>query len=323
MLENARVLITGGAGFIGSATAAVLLEKNEVVAVDNFRRNALQHRIKQVPILEKMTLHKADILDLAGMQAIIKDVNPTHIVHAAAVAGIDTVVQKPVSTLEINTLGTMNVLKAALDAKDLQRIVTFSTSEIFGPQAFNSSETSSSVIGSVGEARWSYAVSKLAGEHMTLAYHTQYDMPSTVLRPFNVYGPGQVGEGALSTFIQRALKGENIQIHGDGTQIRAWCYVDDMVNGVIKALGHPGAVGKAFNIGNPRAVTTIYGLANTVIRLLESHSEIEFVRKDYADIELRVPDAAWARTEIDFAAKVDLEQGIPMTAEFYRQTLGL
>lgn len=323
MLNNARVLITGGAGFIGSATAAQLLDNNEVFAIDNFRRNALQHRIKQVPILEKMKVHNADILDLAEMQRLVKEINPTHIVHAAAVAGIDTVVQKPVSTLEINALGTMNMLKAALEASDLQRIVTFSTSEIFGSHAINSDENSSSVIGSVGEARWSYAVSKLAGEHMTLAYHSQYGMPSAVLRPFNVYGPGQVGEGALSIFIQRALQNQDIQIHGDGTQIRAWCYVDDMVNGVLSALSHDGAVGKAFNIGNPRAVTTIYGLANTVIRLLNSESKIEFVRKDYADIELRIPDAEWARQEMDFSANVDLEQGIPLAAEFYREKLGL
>jgi UDP-glucose 4-epimerase len=324
MLNGARILITGGAGFIGSATAATLLDHgNDVFAVDNFRRNALQHRIKQVPVLEKMSVYNADILDLAELQRLIREIKPTHIVHAAAVAGIDTVVLKPVSTLEINALGTMNVLKAALDAPDLQRIVTFSTSEIFGPQAFNSNENSASVIGSVGEARWSYAVSKLAGEHMTLAYHSQHGMPSTVLRPFNVYGPGQVGEGALSIFIQRALQDQNLQIHGDGTQIRAWCYIDDMVSGVIAALCHEGAVGKAFNIGNPRAVTTIYGLANSVIRLLNSRSQIEFVRKDYADIELRIPDAQWARTEIGFSAEVDLEQGIPLAAEFYREKLGL
>ena len=323
MPNNARILITGGAGFIGSATAAQLLENNEVFAIDNFRRNALQHRIKQVPILEKMKVHSADILDLPEMQRLVKEINPTHIVHAAAVAGIDTVVQKPVSTLEINALGTMNMLKAALDAPNLERIVTFSTSEIFGSHAINSDQNSSAVIGSVGEARWSYAVSKLAGEHMTLAYNAQYGMPSTVLRPFNVYGPGQVGEGALSTFIQKALKNEDLQIHGDGTQIRAWCYVDDMVNGVLKALSHPGAPGKAFNIGNPRAVTTIYGLASTVIRLLDSKSKIGFVRKDYADIELRIPNAEWARSEIDFEANVDLEQGIPLAADYYRDLLGL
>src|SRR5207247_54300 len=107
-----------------------------------------------------------------------------------------------------------------------------------------------------------------------IAYHQEKKLACTVVRPFNIYGPGQVGEGALRTFVQRAIRNEPIEIHGDGTQIRAWCYVDDMVDGVLLALHHPKAVGESFNIGNQRAVTTIYGLANTVIRVLESKSEI-------------------------------------------------
>ncbi len=252
----------------------------------------------------------------------IAEFNPTHVVHCAAIAGIDTVRLRPVSTLEINTLGTINVMRGALAVQDnIERVVTFSTSEIFGSHAYGSNENSSAVIGAVGEARWTYAVSKLTSEHLTLAYWAQHRLPSVVLRPFNVYGPGQVGEGALSTFIKKAIRNEDIQIHGTGTQIRAWCYVDDMVAGVMAALEHPNAPGKAFNIGNPRAVTTIYGLASTVIRILKSQSKIDFIWKDYADIELRVPDAKWAMSQIDFEAKVDLEEGIPITAAYYRDRM--
>jgi UDP-glucose 4-epimerase len=138
-----------------------------------------------------------------------------------------------------------------------------------------------------------------------------------VVRPFNVYGPGQVGEGALRTFVLRALRNETIEIHGDGTQIRAWCYVDDMVDAVLLALEHPRAVGQSFNVGNSRAVTTIYGLANTVIRVLNSKSQISFIRKDYADVELRIPSVDKARELIGFEAKVDLEEGIRRTADYY------
>jgi len=134
-----------------------------------------------------------------------------------------------------------------------------------------------------------------------------------------VYGPGQVGEGALSTFITRALKNASIEIHGDGTQIRAWCFVEDMVRAVLIALEDPKAVGETFNIGNKRAVTTIYGLANTVIRVLNSSSEVEFVRRDYADIELRVPDVRKAEALLGYVAKVDLEAGIARTAVAYSQ----
>jgi UDP-glucose 4-epimerase len=175
----------------------------------------------------------------------------------------------------------------------------------------------------VGEARWTYAVSKLAEEHLAMAYWQEKKLPTVVVRPFNIYGPGQVGEGALRTFVQRALCNEPIDIHGDGTQIRAWCYVDDMVEGVILGLTHPKAVGESFNIGNARAITTIYGLANTVIRVLGSSSPINFIRKDYADIELRVPAVDKARDLIGFHAKIDLDEGIRRTADFYRQQMAL
>ena len=322
MLENKRLFITGGAGFIGSNLAKLLMDRNEIATYDNYARDAAQHILGDN--VKKLRLFRGDVMDGDAVMKAVTEFKPTHVLHAAAVAGIDTVRLKPVSTLEINTLGTINLLRATLAVGDnIERVVTFSTSEIFGSHAYGSSETSSAGSGAVGEARWTYAVSKLATEHLTLAYWAQYQLPTTTVRPFNVYGPGQVGEGALSTFIKKALRNEDIQIHGTGTQIRAWCYVDDMVAGIMACLEHPNAPGKAFNIGNPRAVTTIYGLANTVIRLLESKSKISFAWKDYADIELRVPDAEWARTQIGFEPTVDLEDGIPRTADYYRVMLGL
>ena len=111
-----------------------------------------------------------------------------------------------------------------------------------------------------------------------------------------------------------------IQIHGDGNQIRAWCFVDDFVDGLLLAMVHPNAVGEAFNIGNARAVITVYGLAQTVVRVLKSTSTIRFVRKDYADVELRVPRVDKARDKLGFDAKVDLDDGIVLAAEHYRRT---
>jgi UDP-glucose 4-epimerase len=320
MLENKRLFITGGAGFIGSNLAKLLMASNEIATYDNYARDAAQHILGAD--VKRIHAYRGDVMDGETLMKAVREFKPTHIVHCAAVAGIDTVRLKPVSTLEINTLGTINLMRAALAVQDdLERVVTFSTSEIFGSHAYGSSETSAAVIGAVGEARWTYAVSKLATEHLSLAYWAQHKLPTAVVRPFNVYGPGQVGEGALSTFIKLALRNEDIQIHGSGTQIRAWCYVDDMVAGIMACLTHPNAPGKAFNIGNPRAVTTIYGLANTVIRLLDARSKITFIWKDYADIELRVPDANWPRTQIDFEAKVDLEDGIPLTAAYYKSKM--
>jgi UDP-glucose 4-epimerase len=141
------------------------------------------------------------------------------------------------------------------------------------------------------------------------------------LRPFNIYGPGQIGEGALRIFIQRALKNEEIEIHGDGNQIRAWCYIDDFINGLMLAMIHPKAIGESFNIGNARAVLTIHGLAQTVVRVLGASSLIKFTRKDYADVELRVPSVDKARELIGFEAKVDLEEGIRQTANYFKGQL--
>lgn len=313
MIEGKRIVITGGAGFIGSMLAGRLVAANRVVVYDNLVRNALKDRpFATHPNLE---LVQGDVLDPAGLRAAMRGADA--VVHCAAIAGIDTVIKSPVTTMRVNMLGSANVLEAAAALERCDRVVCFSTSEVFGQQAFRSRETDNTVMGQVGEARWTYAVSKLAEEHLAIAYHQEVGLPTTVVRPFNVYGPGQVGEGALRTFVQRALRHEPIEIHGDGTQIRAWCYVDDMVDGVMLALTHPRAVGESFNIGNQRAVTTIYGLANTVVRVLASRSPIQFTRRDYVDVELRVPAVRKARELLGFEAKVDLEDGICRTAEYY------
>jgi len=204
----------------------------------------------------------------------------------------------------------------------VERVVCFSTSEVFGQHAFRSQETDKTVMGQVGEARWTYAVSKLAEEHLAIAYCQELGLPTTVVRPFNVYGPGQVGEGAIRIFVERAIKNQDIEVHGDGTQIRAWCYVDDMVEGTLLAMTHPAAIGESFNIGNQRAVVTIYGLANTVVRVLNSKSKIVFTRKDYVDVELRIPAVRKAQELLGFEALVDLEDGVLRTAEFYLRQAG-
>ena len=314
MLEGKKVFITGGAGFIGSTLAGRLVERNRIVIFDNLTRDSLKDKpIRNHPNLE---LIKGDILDFDSLQRAMAGADI--VVHCAAIAGIDTVIKKPVTTMRVNMMGSANVLEAAAQLPRIDRVVCFSTSEVFGQHAFRSTETDSTVMGQVGEARWTYAVSKLAEEHLAIAYFQEKALPTTVVRPFNVYGPGQVGEGALRTFIQRAIRNEPIEIHGDGTQIRAWCYVDDMVDAVMLAMEHPKAVGESFNIGNQRAVTTIYGLVSAVVRVLDSKSPITFVRKDYVDVELRVPSVIKARQLLGFDARVDLDEGIARTAEFYR-----
>ncbi len=314
MIENKKIFITGGAGFIGSTLIGRLVDKNQIVVYDNLSRNSLKEKLyKDHP---NLSLVHGDILDYNLLNESLQDSDI--VVHCAAIAGIDTVIKSPITTMRVNMIGSANVLEAASHLKNCQRVVCFSTSEVFGQQAFRSSETDNTVMGKVGEARWTYAVSKLSEEHLAIAYYQEKWLPVTVVRPFNIYGPGQVGEGALKTFIVRAIRNEPIEIHGDGTQIRAWCYVDDMVEGVLLAMEHPKAIGESFNIGNQKAVTTIYGLANTVARVLNSQSTITFSKKEYADVELRIPSVGKALKLLGFEAKIDMDEGIRRTAEFYR-----
>lgn len=314
MIKGKKIFITGGAGFIGSSLAGRLIEDNEVVIYDSLARDSLSKKsFKDHPNLE---LIEGDVLDYQHVADAMQGMDI--VVHCAAIAGVDTVLQRPVRTMRVNMVGSANVLEAASQLPKCERVVCFSTSEVFGQYAFRADETDNAVIGEVGEARWTYAVSKIAEEHLAIAYYQEKQLPTTIIRPFNVYGPGQVGEGALKIFVMRAVRGEPIEIYGDGTQIRAWCYVDDMVDGALLAMSHPNAVGESFNIGNQRAVVTIFGLANTVVRVLESDSPIVFTHKEYTDIELRIPAVKKAKSLLGFEATIDLEEGIRRTAEYYR-----
>jgi UDP-glucose 4-epimerase len=316
LLKDKTIFLTGGAGFIGATLTGRLHEANRIVIFDNFSRDSLTGRAWASHPNVKVI--RGDVTDAADIGRAMDEAQPNIVVHLAAIAGVDTVIKSPTTTMRVNLMGTINTLDAARRVSHLERFVDFSTSEVFGSHAFRAEEAQITSVGAVGEARWIYAVSKLAGEHLVYAYHREFAMPTVTLRPFNVYGPGQVGEGAIHRFVVLALQDQDIEIHGDGTQIRAWCYVDDMVEGILLSMEHPSAVGQSFNIGNARAVVTIYGLANTTVRVLGSKSRIRFIRKDYADVELRVPNVDKARDLIGFEAKVDLEEGLLRTGDYFR-----
>jgi len=154
---------------------------------------------------------------------------------------------------------------------------------------------------------------------MAHAYHDELGLPAVTLHPFNVFGPGQIGGGAIRAFIENALAGRDLVIHGDGSQIRAWCYVDDMVEGTLACLEHPAASGQTFNIGNPRATVTIYDLAQRIRRLTGADVDITFQPLHYADVELRIPNVEKAREVLGFEAKVDLDEGLEKTIAWYRE----
>ncbi|MFN5250733.1 MAG: NAD-dependent epimerase/dehydratase family protein [Bacteroidia bacterium] len=316
-MKNKNIFITGGAGFIANTLIRSLIEDNNITVYDNFTRDTLTG--SGYANHPNITVVRGDVLDYASLEVAMKGADV--VVHAAAIAGIDTVVKDPVNTMRVNMLGTANALQAALVNGVKDRVVDFSTSEVFGPMAFRVSEEMQTVSGSAGEGRWTYAVSKLAGEHLAHAYYNQFKLPVVTVRPFNVYGPGQTGEGAIQIFIKKALKNEDITIHGDGAQIRAWCYVDDFVDCLFRCIENPNAVGHSFNIGNARAVITILGLAQTVCRVLKSESKINFVPPLSADIAVRIPSVDKSEEILGFKAKIDLEEGILATAEWMKNNM--
>lgn len=315
-MKNKNIFITGGAGFIANTLIKLLVESNKITVYDNFHRDTLT--ASGYVNHSNITIIKGDVLDLEHLTESMKGAEV--VIHAAGIAGIDTVIKEPVKTMRVNMIGTANALEAARINTVSDKFIDFSTSEIFGSMAYKSSEKDESVAGSAGEARWTYAVSKLAGEHLAHAYHQQYNLPTITVRPFNVYGPGQTGEGAIQIFIKKALKNEPIFINGDGNQIRAWCFVDDFVDCIMKCLDNDDAIGESFNIGNARAITTILGLAETVCRVLKSDSEIIFKPALSADIELRIPSVEKAYDLLGFKSKVDLEEGVLRTAEWMKKT---
>jgi UDP-glucose 4-epimerase len=309
MLHDKHIFITGGAGFIANTLIKHYVENNKI------HRDTLSS--SGVASHCNIRIIKGDVLDFSALCEAMAGADI--VIHAAGIAGIDTVIKNPVRTMRVNMIGTANTLEAAHLNGISERFIDFSTSEVFGSMAFRSSETDQTVSGSAGEARWTYAVSKLAGEHLAQAYYAQHQLPCVTVRPFNVYGPGQTGEGALQIFIKKALNNETIHIDGDGNQIRSWCYVDDFVNCLTRCIEDPKAIGESFNIGNARAVITILGLAQTVCRVLKSESAIVFNPPLSADIALRIPSVEKTNNVLGFKAKVDLEEGIQLTAQWLRE----
>jgi nucleoside-diphosphate-sugar epimerase len=308
-----RIFITGGGGFIGTTLCERLVADNEIVIFDNGYRDALRHTT--LGSHPNVRCIRGDVLDY---QSVLKGMEGCQIVvHLAAIAGVPDVFRHPVMTMKVPLLGTYHALEAALH-HNIERLVDFSTSEVFGTYAYRVHEADVTSLGAVGEARWTYAVSKLATEHLAHNYYKEFGLPTVSIRPFNIYGPRQVGAGAVHEFVARALRNEDLIVHNDGSQIRAWCYVDDIIDGVLLALTAPGAVGEAFNIGNPRCVVTVYNLAREIIRLTGSTSQVRFQEFNRADVEIRVPSIRKAREILNYEPKVDLEDGLLRTIEWYR-----
>jgi UDP-glucose 4-epimerase len=313
-LAGKRVLITGGLGFIGSHLCERLVEANRVTVYDSGLRDAL--RFTSLEDHPHLRLVRGDIRDRARLLDGAREAQV--FIHLAAVAGVSNYYVRPVDTMTTNVVGTSVVLDVAREVQP-ERLLNFSTSEVYGAHAPDAREQDVTHQGEVKVSRWSYSVSKLAAEHLCFAYHRQLGLPVVSVRPFNVYGPRQVGEGAVQIFANQALCDEPITLHNDGEQVRAWCYIDDLLDGVDACLVRPEAVGEVFNLGNPEAATTTRGLAEKIVSLTGARSEVRFATHEPAgDVRLRRPNIDKARRILGFEPKVPLEEGLRRTIDWYR-----
>jgi nucleoside-diphosphate-sugar epimerase len=311
-----RILITGGAGFIGTHLAERFSRSAEVILFDSFRRDSLMW-VPELRDNAAVRVISGDVLSPSSIASALDGVDT--VIHAAAIAGVSSYYNESLRTLQVNILGTANVLDAAAQAK-VQRYIQFSTSEIFGADALWVNEESRANIGPVTDRRWVYATSKLAGEHLALRTGETHGFAVSVVRPFNIYGPRQVGEGAISNFCRAAARKESLIVQGDGSAIRAWCYIDDFVDAIDRILGADGAAGRAFNIGNPAEVETTHGLARRVAELVPG-STIRREPQRGAEVRARIPVIDLARNVLGFEPCVTLQEGLRRTYEWFAASI--
>jgi len=307
-----RVLITGGAGFIGSHLADALIARgDEVFALDDLSTGSIDN----VRHLKGHARFHYTIDSVQNYPIVAELVDECDVVfHLAAAVGVRLIVESPVRTIETNLRGTETVLSAANKKK--KKVLFASTSEVYGlSDRVPFREDGVLVIGATTKGRWSYACSKAVDEFLALAYWREKKLPVTVVRLFNTVGPRQTGQYGMviPNFVKQALSGRNITVFGDGKQSRCFGFVGDVVNALIALMNHPDSVGEVYNIGSSEEVS-IRELAERVKRLANSESEIVHVPYDQAyeegfeDMPRRIPDTSKVHKLIGFKPTVTLDE---------------
>lgn len=316
-----RVLITGGAGFIGSHLAEAYLQRgDDVLAIDDLSTGTIENirHLKNNPRFQ----YTIDSVHNQPVTAELVDQSDV-IFHLAAAVGVKLIVESPVRTIETNVRGTEVIL--ALANKKKKKVMIASTSEVYGLSAdIPFREDGNLVMGATTKGRWSYACSKAIDEFLALAYWREKKLPTTIVRLFNTVGPRQTGRYGMviPTFVKQALAGRPITVYGDGKQTRCFGYVGDVVGALIKLMDHAEAVGQVFNIGSTEEISIIQ-LAEKIKALTGSDSEIVFVPYDEAyeegfeDMPRRIPDISKIKQLVGFQPQMRLDGILESVINFH------
>ena len=317
-----RTLVTGGAGYIGSHLVDRLVHLgHEVTVIDDLSTGNLANiaAVRDDVRFVEASILDADITDtlVAGAETVF---------HLAAAVGVGHIIEQPLRSLVINTKGAENVITACV--KHDRKLLLASTSEIYGKTAkMPMSEDDDRVLGSTTIARWGYSTAKAIDEHLALA-HAEHGLRMSIVRYFNSYGPRLDPRGygsVVASLMRQAIANEPLTVHGDGSQTRCFTYVDDTVEGTLRAALDLRGEGKIFNVGNDHE-TSIMDLATTIIAMTGSSSTVQHVSyeqrfgKGFEDTKRRIPDVQRARTLLEFDAGVSLRDGLQRTLTWWRAT---
>jgi UDP-glucose 4-epimerase len=317
-----RALVTGGAGYIGSHLVDRLIRLgHRVTVLDDLSTGDAANLAAARDHIEFVY---GTILDEAVVRRLVDEADL--VFHLAAAVGVGHIVERPLEALITNTRGAENVIGACV-AHD-KKLLLASTSEIYGKTAkMPMSEDDDRVLGSTTVARWGYSTAKAIDEHLALA-HAAHGLRVSIVRYFNSYGPRLDPRGygsVVANMMRQALTGEPLTVHGDGTQTRCFTYIDDTVEGTLRAALETRAEGRVFNIGNDHE-TTINDLAAMIIDVSGSRSSVRHVSyeerygKGFEDTKRRIPDVRRAEELLGFCAKIELRDGLERTMRWWRDT---
>lgn len=318
-----KILITGGAGFIGSHLAEELLKRgNKVHAIDNLSTGSLKN-IEHLIGNKNFGYTVETIMNEKVMDELIKDCDCIY--HLAAAVGVKLIMEKPLETIETNVKGTEIILRIANSHK--KKVLITSTSEIYGNHIQHTlREDDNRILGPIKKWRWAYASSKTIDEFLALAYYIEKKLPIIIVRLFNTVGPRQTGAYGMviPNFVQNALLGKPIAVHGSGQQTRSFAYVGDVVKAMISLMEHPKAIGGVFNIGSENEIS-INELAKKIKKMTNSNSEIihipyeEVYGQGFEDMQRRTPNISKIKKLIGYNPKVSLDEIIKEVTEYFKR----